>query len=87
MTATGWLQLVVLVAALTALTPLLGGYMSKVYQGEHIALGGVLGPAERLLYRALGVDPRHEQRWTQYARSLLLFGAIETGFGEAGGQE
>jgi K+-transporting ATPase ATPase A chain len=74
-TATGWLQLVVLVAALTALTPLLGGYMSKVYQGEHIALGGVLGPAERLLYRALGVDSRQQQRWTQYARSLLLFSA------------
>ena len=36
MTANGWLQLAIYVAVLTALVPLLGGYMSRVYQGERL---------------------------------------------------
>jgi potassium-transporting ATPase potassium-binding subunit len=75
MTVTGWIQIVVLVALLTALTPLLGGYMAKVYRGDRVALTVVLGPLERLLYRGFGVDRKQEQRWTEYARSLVLFSA------------
>jgi potassium-transporting ATPase potassium-binding subunit len=75
MTAAGWLQLLVLVVTLTALTPLLGGYMARVYQGERVALAAVLGAPERLLYRVLRVDLEQEQDWRQYACSLLLFSA------------
>jgi len=74
-TVTGWIQLLVLVAALTLLTPLLGGYMARVYRGEHVGLAYVLGPVERLLYRAVRVDAEDEQKWVQYAGSLLLFSA------------
>jgi K+-transporting ATPase ATPase A chain len=74
-TVTGWLQLGVLVAVLTAVTPLLGGYMATVYTGEHVALARVLGGGERLLYRVLRVDSEQDQRWTEYARSLLVFSA------------
>jgi potassium-transporting ATPase potassium-binding subunit len=49
--------------------------MARVYRREHIALAHVLGPAERLLYRALRVDAENEQRWVQYAGALLLFSA------------
>ena len=56
MTVTGWIQIVVLVAVLTLLTPLLGGYMARVYRRERVGLAYVLGPVERLLYRALRVD-------------------------------
>src|SRR5260370_40625772 len=72
MSATGWIQIVALVAALTVLTPLLGGYMARVYQGERVALTRVLGPFERLALRAVDTS---EQGGTQYARSLLLFSA------------
>src|SRR5581483_21454 len=75
MTVTGWIQIVGLIAVLTAVTPLLGGYMAKVYGGERLALARVLGPLERLSYRGLGVNPRAEQGWQEYARSLLLFSA------------
>ncbi len=75
MTVTGWIQIVVLIALLTASTPLLGGYMAKVYRGDRVTLTVVLGPIERLLYRGFGVDRRQEQRWTEYARSLVLFSA------------
>ena len=75
MTVTGWIQIVVLVVVLTLLTPLLGGYMARVYRRERVGLAYVLGPVERLLYRAVRVDEEDEQRWVQYARSLLLFSA------------
>ena len=75
MTLTGWIQIVVLITVLTVITPLLGGYMARVYQGQRIGLALVLGPVERLVYRALRVDMEEEQSWVQYARSLLLFSA------------
>jgi K+-transporting ATPase ATPase A chain len=74
-TVTGWIQIGILVAVLTLLTPLLGGYMARVYQGERIGLAYVLGPLERVLYRIVRVDAEDEQRWVQYAGSLLLFSA------------
>ena len=73
MTISGWTQIVVLVVVLTGVTPLLGGYMARVYQGERLALTRLLGPLERTAYRALRIGPDEEQRWTEYARSLLLF--------------
>jgi K+-transporting ATPase ATPase A chain len=75
MTVTGWIQIVVLVAVLTAVTPLLGGYMARVYLGERVALSVVLGPLERSLYRLLRSDAEREQDWKQYASSVLLFSA------------
>ncbi|HMO65483.1 MAG TPA: potassium-transporting ATPase subunit KdpA, partial [Verrucomicrobiota bacterium] len=35
-----------------------------------------LAPAERLLYRAGGVDPAREMRWPAYAGALLVFNAL-----------
>ena len=34
MTAAGWIEIALYVAILTAITPLLGGYMTRVYRGE-----------------------------------------------------
>jgi K+-transporting ATPase ATPase A chain len=72
-TAQGWLQLALYVAVLTALTPLLGAYMARVYTGERVALSRVLGPVERLAYRAMRVDPGIQQDWRAYARTTLVF--------------
>jgi K+-transporting ATPase ATPase A chain len=75
LTVTGWIQIVALVAVLTALTPLLGRYMARVYQGDRVALTSILGPVERVAYRVFLVDDAAEQGWKAYARSLLLFSA------------
>jgi K+-transporting ATPase ATPase A chain len=72
----GWLQIAVFLAVLVALTPLLGGYMARVYTGERVSLTGVLGPVERVLYRLLRVDPAREQGWKAYARSLLVLSGL-----------
>jgi Potassium-transporting ATPase A subunit len=34
------------------------------------------GPAERLRYRAMGVDPRCEQTWVEYTIAVVLFSAF-----------
>jgi K+-transporting ATPase ATPase A chain len=73
MTAAGWAQLAALAVILTALTPLVGGYMAKVYQGERVALSQVLGPLDRATKRLFGAATEVEQTWIEYARSLLLF--------------
>jgi K+-transporting ATPase ATPase A chain len=63
------LEIVLYIAALTALTPVIGGYMAKVFRGDAQWLGFV----ERPLYRLLGVDPARGQDWKGYARSILVF--------------
>src|SRR3954451_10266704 len=72
----GWFQLVVFLAVLTAFVPLVGGYLARVYTGEHVSLERVLGPLERLIYRVLGVDITQGQDWKRYARSLLVFSGV-----------
>jgi K+-transporting ATPase ATPase A chain len=76
MSVNGWLQIAFYFAVLTALTPVLGAYMARVYQGEPIALERVLGPLERLTYRALRVDPGRQQDWKAYGRTVIVFSAL-----------
>jgi len=73
MTTNGWMQIVVFLAVLLAITKPLGAYMAKVFRHERTFLDPVVRPIERLLYRVTGVDEEHEMRWTEYAFSMLLF--------------
>ena len=73
MSAAGVVQIGLLVAIVTAVAPALGGFMARVYRGEHVALSVVAGPAERGIYRICRIDPRGEQSWVEYARAVLLF--------------
>ena len=72
MTVAGWLEIALFLAVLTALTPLVGGYMARVFTGEV----GTLGFVERPLYRLLGVRRERGQDWKAYARSVLVFSAL-----------
>ena len=76
MTAQGWLQVAIFVTVLTALTPPLGAYMARVYTGEPIALERWLGALERSAYRLVRSDPREQQDWRAYARSVIVFSAL-----------
>jgi K+-transporting ATPase ATPase A chain len=75
-TLQGGLQIAFYLVVLTALTPLLGAYMARVYQGEQILLERVLGPVERLTYRALRADPARTQDWKAYAKSVVVCSAL-----------
>jgi K+-transporting ATPase ATPase A chain len=77
----GWLQILVFLAAVLAVTKPLGAYMYQVFEGERRPLPRLFGPIERLLYRACGVDPEREQSWSVYALAVLafsLFGVLVT---------
>src|SRR5262245_10048279 len=73
MTPTGILQLIVYMAVLIALSKPLGDYMARVYEGKATLAGKVLGPVERLVYRACGIDAGQEMTWKTYAIAMLLF--------------
>jgi K+-transporting ATPase ATPase A chain len=76
MTINGWLQIVVFLALIFAVTKPLGVFMTRVFARERTFLDPVLRPVERLLYRVTGVDEEHEMRWTEYATAMLLFSLV-----------
>jgi K+-transporting ATPase ATPase A chain len=76
MTLNGWLQIVVFLALIFAITKPLGVFMARVFAREKTFLDPVLRPIERLIYRVTGVDESHEMRWTEYATTMLVFSAV-----------
>src|SRR5450755_3834495 len=75
MTTTGWIQILLFCAIIVALTPVLGGYMTRVFNGERTFLSPVLRPIEAAMYWAGGVDEKREQHWLTYTVAMLLFHA------------
>ncbi|HZA09144.1 potassium-transporting ATPase subunit KdpA [Mycobacterium sp.] len=69
-TAAGVVFLTVLVVALAVVHVPFGDYMYRVYSSDKHSR------AERWIYRAIGADPKSEQTWGAYARSMLAFSAI-----------
>jgi K+-transporting ATPase ATPase A chain len=76
MTWIGFAQIVLYFAIVAALTPLLGNYMARVFQGERVFLTPVIRPAERLFYALSGVHEEREQRWTGYLAAVMLFSVV-----------
>ncbi|MBX5225154.1 potassium-transporting ATPase subunit KdpA [Rhizobium sp. NLR9b] len=76
MTLNGWLQILLYCGIVLALVKPLGGYMTRVYNGERTFLSPVLVPIERGLYRVAGTSEREEQHWTSYAFAMLLFNLL-----------
>jgi K+-transporting ATPase ATPase A chain len=73
MSATSWIQLLVLLVAVVAGTRLLGPYLAGVFSDGPGPGARLFGPIERAVYRVTGVDPEREQRWNVYAVSVLAF--------------
>jgi K+-transporting ATPase ATPase A chain len=76
MTVNGWLQILVFLALIFAVTKPMGVFMARVFNREKTFMDPVLRPVERLLYRVTGVDEDHEMRWTEYAIAMLLFSVV-----------
>ena len=73
MTSIGILQILVFFGLVLVVTKPVGLFMSRLFQGERTFLHPVMRPIETLVYRLCGVREDQEQRWTQYAASLLSF--------------
>jgi K+-transporting ATPase ATPase A chain len=76
MDTSGWLQLLLLIAAILVISPPMGAYLARIY-GDGPAPGDrFFLPIENRIYRMSGIDPKREQRWTAYAVSLLAFSLV-----------
>jgi K+-transporting ATPase ATPase A chain len=73
MTVIGWIQILLYCAIVVALVKPLGGYMTRVFNGEPTFLSPILRPVEAGLYWIGGVDERREQHWLTYTVAMLLF--------------
>ena len=78
-------QVATLVGVLVLLYKPLGDYMARIYSTGTASTGTASTGAatsskdarlERGIYRLVGVDPRSEQTWQSYARSVLAFSVI-----------
>jgi K+-transporting ATPase ATPase A chain len=70
------IQIVLFFGIGIGLTPLLGGFMARVFKGERTLFIRFLLPIEKLIYRLAGVDPREEMSWKKYLWAVLIFTAV-----------
>jgi potassium-transporting ATPase potassium-binding subunit len=69
-TLAGWLQFLLLLAALAACYIPLGNYIARIFTDtKHWRV-------ERGIYKLTGVDPDADMRWTVYVRSILAFSVV-----------
>ncbi|CAN5590730.1 potassium-transporting ATPase subunit KdpA [soil metagenome] len=74
MTTAGIIFLATLIVALAAVHVPLGDYMYRAYTGEKDSR------VEKAVYRVIGADPKAEQTWGAYARSVLAFSGVSVLF-------
>src|SRR6266446_5720402 len=73
MTVIGWIQILLYCAIVAALVVPLGGYLTRVFNGEKTFLSPLLRPVERVVYAIAGVDEKEDQHWVVYGVAMLAF--------------
>jgi K+-transporting ATPase ATPase A chain len=76
MTANGWFQIGLFVAAVFLVTKPLGVFIVRVFEHDKTWLDFILRPVERLVYRLAGVDEKREMRWIEYGVAMLAFSGV-----------
>jgi K+-transporting ATPase ATPase A chain len=70
----GWLQAGLLVVALAACYVPLGNYMARIFTTDkHWRV-------ERGVFKIIGIDPKADQKWSAYVRSMLAFSLVSVLF-------
>jgi len=75
-TPEGWIFILGFVALVALIAKPMGAWLFAIYEGRPTFASYALGPVERLLYRAGGVDPAREQGWRGYAVAMLMFNIL-----------
>ncbi len=73
MTFNGWLQIAIYAVLVILITKPFGGYMTRVFNGEHTPLRRIVHPIEVGIYKLCGVREDEEQHWVSYAVAMLAF--------------
>jgi potassium-transporting ATPase potassium-binding subunit len=72
MTAINFWEIVVYFALIVAITPLMGGYMKRVFAGEKTLLDPIFRPLERGIYRICHVNADEDQSWVEWTVAMLV---------------
>ncbi|MBF2026540.1 MAG: potassium-transporting ATPase subunit A [Oscillatoriales cyanobacterium C42_A2020_001] len=72
----GWIQIVLTLLILVAITPFFGRYMARVFQEQRTILDPILNPVERFLYSLVGVRAKEDMTGWQYARAILYCNVV-----------
>jgi len=67
------IQILLFLASITALTPVLGNYMFRVFSGERHWMHVVFGWLENSIYKLSKINQHEETGWKSYAFGLLIF--------------
>jgi potassium-transporting ATPase potassium-binding subunit len=80
MSASGWFQLLFVIAVTAVLAPPLSRYLAATFRlaGGKAPSDRVFLPVERLVYGALRVDEQSSWTWRAYALAVLAFGLLST---------
>jgi K+-transporting ATPase ATPase A chain len=70
------MAVVAFIGVLTAMAVPLGAYIARVLEGAPHPLARVLGPLERLSYRAAGVRADEDMPWKRYVAAVLVFNVL-----------
>lgn len=75
-TAQAWFGCAIVLALALACGYALSGYLNRVMAGEHTALGRVLQPVERVIYKALGTNAARMMPWKRYLLCVIVFSVV-----------
>ena len=73
MTLAGWSMILLFTALIVALARPAGAWLHALYAGNNL-------PGERALFKAIGINPKAEQTWLDYAVSLMVFNLLGIAF-------
>jgi K+-transporting ATPase ATPase A chain len=76
MNNSGMLQAGLFLAVVFLCVKPFGSYLERVFERQRTFLDPLLLPAERLVHRLVGIDPKSEMDWKRYALAFTLFGAV-----------
>lgn len=68
-----YIQFIIYIVLLVAITPPLGRFMANVFGGEKTWLHKTLGWLENLTYKVSGINPKDEMGWRRYATAFMVF--------------
>ena len=70
------IQVALFFGLLIGLTPIIGRFMARVFQGQKTFLHPLLRPVERMVYWAGGVEEQAEMTWKGYFLAVLVFNVV-----------
>src|ERR1017187_1461113 len=70
------IQVALFFGLLIGLTPIIGRFMARVFQGKRTFLHPLLRPVEKMVYWAGGVEEQAEMTWKGYFLAVLVFNVV-----------